>query len=654
MLTVSCLLLAALQGPSGPVTPWRLERSPHARVRPVAASEVRIRGGFWLPRLQANRRSLAAGHRQLTENGAFANFRKAAGELPGPHRVYVFTDSDCYKWLEAACLEIGLRGGDEELRRQVDEFTALVLRAMEPDGYVMTKYQVEGTPRWSNLAHWHELYCHGHLIQAAIAHRRALGDSDFFRRVRDLADLICRTFPGEREGAPGHPEIELALVELYRETGETRYLETARYFLDRRGVAPQVAGGSPYMQDHQPLREQTEAVGHAVRAMYLFTGAADLCLETGDPSLPPLLRAVWADVGGRKTYVTGGVGARHDGEALGEAWELPNARAYSETCAAIGAMLLARRLWWLDGDLAAVDALERALYNNTLAAVSLDGESFFYVNPLETPGGTRRQPWYACACCPPNIMRTLAAVGGDLFAVAEGELLLLLPADCELDTRLPDGRRARLRVETDYPWDGRLRITPLAGNQVRRLRLRIPASSPGLRLTGPGGAVQVLPNPGHRQERGQLVAIDLDARDGFAGEILLPVEALEARPEVLEDRGRVVLRRGPLVYCFEEADNPGAPPLQATLVLDPEAPDLGWRVLHRPDLLGGVVVLQGPGTMPAAPEAGPDDAPLYRLWRGARPATREVRLTAVPYCTWANRGAGAMRIWMPVQPASTP
>lgn len=649
------LLLASLLQHPAPFIATDLSASPQAVLRPVPAGDVTLHDGFWLDRVHANRQSLRAGHAQLERIGAFENFRVAAGE-DGRHQVFVFTDSDAYKWLEAACIEIALRGGDEELRRQVADFVPLILAAMQPDGYVMTKYTIERLPRWQNLAHDHELYCLGHLIQAGIAHRRAFGDSEFFRRVCASADLIARTFPGEREGACGHPEIELALVELYRATGARRHLDTAVYFLDRRGVQPFVAGGADYMQDHRPFREQREAVGHAVRASYLYAGAADVYLETGDPSLPPALHDLWNDLYYYKTYVTGGVGARHDGEAIGARYELPNREAYSETCAAIAAQLFHQRMLCLTGEAKYGDAMETALYNNILAAVSLDGNQFFYVNPLESAGGHQRRDWYDCACCPPNIMRTIANIGGQFFLARENTLYANVYGACEVDTRLPGGQRAHFRVATELPSGSQIVFEPLPGNECTRLALRVPDWMRSVH--GEAGTNFAL-DPATRWGMLQLASPAATAAVSFA----LEPELILAHPANEAARGKGALRLGPLMYCLESVDNPMAPntgvdPIDAAVLPYRELPGSAVETVALPALpVKGIQGLSILGHM--VPAAGSDPPPArehpYRRFGTALtepfpPQIERIALHAIPYFCWANRGDSRMRIWLPLIP----
>lgn len=638
------LLALVLQAPQSFAT-TDLSASPNAVLRPVPAGDVKLLPGFWLERVQANRSSLRAGHEQLAKIGAFENFRVAGGKA-GKHQVFVFTDSDAYKWLEAACIELALRGGDQELRDQVHGFVPLILAAMQPDGYVMTKYTIEKLPRWHNLANDHELYCMGHLIQAAVAHRRAFGDSEFFARARATADMIARTFPGEREGACGHPEIEIALVELYRETGEKRYLDTAAYFINRRGVEPQVAGGSEYMQDHVPFREQREAVGHAVRALYLYAGAADVYLETGDETLPPVLTDLWNDLHYYKTYVTGGVGARHDGEAIGARYELPNKEAYSETCAAIASVLFSQRMLCMTGDARYGDAMETALYNNILAAVSLDGSKFFYVNPLESDGGHQRKDWYACACCPPNIMRTIANIGGQFFLAKDNTLYLDLYGSAQIDTELPGGKRAHFEVLTGYPWDGEVRVRSLPGNECVDLAYRKPSwCHSELQRSGEHDRFQPASLGFVHFRTSNPDAVHLRV------ELLMQMDGMRSNPAIQENVGSVALRRGPLVYCFESVDNAAVDVLNARICLQMGSDGFGWREWGSPQELRNAQALTGVGA-PAAPAAAsvPAPDPLYWSLTSTLDAERSVAMKAIPYYSWANRGDSRMRIWMPVAP----
>lgn len=398
-------------------------RSPHSRLRPLAVDAVRLDDEFWKPRIRANREVTLPSQLDLLEStGRLANFRRGAGREPGRFTGFYFNDSDVYKWLEAAAWALAT-DPEPELDRRVDAVIEEVAAAQQPDGY-LDNYYVAGDDekRWTDLARTHELYCAGHLIQAAVAHHRATGKTSLLDVARRFADHICATLgpaeEGKRPGTDGHPEIELALVELARETGDRCYLDQARYFLDVRGRG--LAGGDEYRQDHKPYRELAAMVGHAVRIIYLNAGAADIYAETGDPTLLATLERLWQNATTRRIYLTGGLGARHDGEAFGDDFELPNARAYTETCAAIGSVMWTWRMLLLTGEARYADLMEWTLANAFLPGLSLDGRSYFYVNPLADEGRHRRQPWFECACCPPNVARTMASITG-YFATVSGD-----------------------------------------------------------------------------------------------------------------------------------------------------------------------------------------------------------------------------------------
>ncbi|MBV8712862.1 MAG: glycoside hydrolase family 127 protein, partial [Solirubrobacterales bacterium] len=402
--------------------PVDLSDSPQARLSPLRLGSAAITGGLWAERQRLNREVLLPrAAAQLEAAGNFDNLRAAARHGAQRFRGPVFMDSDVYKWLEAIGWELA-READEDLERLADEAIALVADAQDEDGYLNSYYQVvEPSERWSNLAQDHELYCAGHLIQAAIAQRRGRDEERLMRVARRFADHIEDTFlRGGRPGTPGHPEIEAALVELYRETRERRYLELAEYFVDQRGHGVLGPGqfGSSYYQDHVPVREATEVRGHAVRALYLATGVTDIYAETGEPELLAVMEAQWRDMTEAKTYITGGLGAHHQDEAFGDPFELPPDRCYGETCAAIASIMWNWRLLLVTGEARYAELLERTLYNGFLAGLAVDGSGFSYVNPLQVRAehhdpverGARRQPWYEVACCPPNVMRLLASL----------------------------------------------------------------------------------------------------------------------------------------------------------------------------------------------------------------------------------------------------
>ncbi len=477
-------------GAAGPVAP---AKSANCRLRPVPLGAVSITGGLWASRQQTNRDVAIPSGRELLETaGNLDNLRIAAGERAGAVRGPVFMDSDVYKWLEAAAWEYGRQPSAELLEAQ-REVTAVVAAAQQPDGYLDSVVQIlDGGERYRDLPHSHEHYCAGHLIQAAVAQVRCTGDRGLIDVAVRLADHLADEFGEDRRhDVDGHPVVEMALVELYRETGESRYLDLARYFVDARGHGLMAGYGAEptYFSDRISVREQTTVEGHAVRVVYLAAGAADVAVEVGDDELLRALRRQFAHMVATKTYITGGLGARWDREAFGDPYELPSDRAYAETCAAVGGVQWAWRMLLATGEPVYADVAERMLLNGFLAGVSLDGAEYFYVNPLQmrvdahadegrSPAHGRRG-WFDCACCPPNIMRTLASLGGYLATTDDEGLQLHLYAPASIAATVPGGQ-ARLSVETDYPWEGMVRArvhdAPAAD---WTLSLRVPAWAEG-------------------------------------------------------------------------------------------------------------------------------------------------------------------------------
>lgn len=632
---------------SGPVD---TSHSPYAHWQTLPAASVSIDDGLWSAQQATNRRaSLRHGYRMLEQSGNLHDLRLAIGLAQGEYRGPVFMDSDVYKWLEAVSLELA-NGPDAELERMADETIDLLARVQLPDGYLNSYYQaVKPDKRWTNLRDDHEMYCAGHLIQAAVAHHRATGKTSLLDIACRFANHIDSVFgPGKRPGTPGHPEIEMALVELYRETREKRYLDLAGFLIDQRGRQSLGAGrfGSAYYQDHVPVREASTLVGHAVRQLYLTTGVTDLYLETGEQALFDAMMRQWHDLTRHKLYITGGVGSRHAGEAFGEPYELPNDRAYCETCAAIASIMWNWRLLLATGEGRFADLMERTLYNAFLSGVSLDGTHYFYVNPLlsrgmmpETGrGGHRRTEWHGCACCPPNVMRLIASLGHYFATRSATGLQVHLYAPTTIRTELPKGGLVALRVETAYPWEGAVWLTvDEPGNADWELALRIPAwcEAPSLRINGQ--AVRPRVEQGYAMiqrhwQKGDRLEMDLD---------LVP-RLVEAHPRVEPARASVAIVRGPIVYCLENCDQePGVDVLD--VLIDASAPlEATWQ----PGLLGGVTTVQAAGY---ALNIRPWEGVLYRPFSGhADLAKRPVRLTAVPYYAWANREPGSMRVWIPV------
>jgi hypothetical protein len=629
---------------SGPID---VSASPHARLRALGLDGAAISGGFWADRQQLNReRLLLDGAHWLEEAGNFDNLRAAAGRSDAAFRGMVFMDSDVHKWLEALGWELA-RAPSDELARHADEAIELVEAAQEDSGYLNSYYQVAPPgERFTNLAWDHELYCAGHLIQAAVAHARGRGEERLLGVARRFADHIDGVFgvggDGVRDGTPGHPEIETALVELYRLTGESRYLGLATYFIGTRGHAglQPARFGSSYFQDHAPVRDATTVTGHAVRQLYLAAGVTDVYLETGEEALLSAMLAQWQDMAGRKSYLTGGVGAHHSDEAFGDPFELPPDRCYGETCAAIASVMWNWRMLLATGDARYGDLMERTLYNAFIAGLALDGSGYSYVNPLHVRDqhqatverGARRQPWYACACCPPNVMRTLASLQHYLASAGDGGLQFHHYAAGELR----DGDVA-LRVATDYPWDGRVELElTQAGETPWALSLRVPAWASGARLTAAGEEHDAPPGTYARIER------RWSAGDQVTLELPLAPRLTAPHPRIDAVRGCLAIERGPLVYCVESADVPNGVRVD-DLRLDP-AGEL--RDAARPDELGGIVAVEA-AARHDAPEGWDPDwgyAPASEQPAGAG---GQVRVAAVPYALWGNRGDGPMRVWIP-------
>jgi hypothetical protein len=608
----------------------------HARYRPLGLRDVALTGGFWKERQTINRQvTLRHGFRMLEESGTLNNFRLAAGLAEGKFSGWVFQDSDAYKWLEAAALEL-VNGPDPELESLINQTIPALAAAQQPDGYLNSHFTVaKPGERWTDLEWAHELYCAGHLIEAAIAHRRATGRAELFDIARRFVDHIHALFgPGRREAACGHPEIEMALVELYRETGERRHLDLAAFFIDQRGHG-RVSGlrgvGPAYMQERTPLREAVEVEGHAVRQLYLNAGAADLYLETGEEAWLETLRRLWQDMTAHKMYLTGGFGSRSYGEAFGEAYDLPSKEAYCETCAAIAAMLWNWRMLLATGEARFADLLERSLYNGFLSGVSLTGDRFFYENPLRADGGYERQNWFSCACCPPNLMRQIAALGHYLATTGADGIQIHQYASAQINTP-----HAALQIETDYPWSGEVKIgIESAAGGAWRLNLRIPAWCAG-------AIARVNDQPIEAAVAGTYLTLERVWRAGDRVLLDLPLLPRLTAPHPYLDavRGSLAIERGPLVYCLESVDQvPGV--AMADLRIDPAST---LRTERRADLPGGVIAIQTEGSVADVSDwAGQ----LYRPLTVAAPG-RRLALTAVPYYAWGNRGLASMRVWIPL------
>lgn len=643
------------------------------RMNPVNLSQVAIEDRFWQPRQRLVRDVVVPYQWEALNDfvegaepsGTIANFRAAAEGKTGGHRGFVFQDSDLAKWLETVGFVLQQRR-DESLERLADEAIELIGRAQMDNGYLGTYYQLEKPgEQWTNVRDDHEMYNAGHFMEAAVAYYEATGKPKVLDILCRFADHIAASFgpgPGQLPGYCGHPEIELALVKLYRLTGNASYLETSRFFVEERGREPkyfdvelqarQEAGKKErvdrrpmaYFQSHAPIREQPTADGHAVRAAYLFAGATDIAAEYGDESLLGAVKRLWDNVVRKRMYVTGGIGSSDYYEAFSFDYDLPNERAYAETCAAIALLNWGHRLLQIEADAKYVDVMERILYNGLLSGISLDGRSYFYVNPLEVwpvisgkrddiPGAkTRRQPWFGCACCPPNIARLIASLGAYLYSANDDELYVHLYVGSRAKQTFR-GKTVSIRQETDYPWTGAVRLTVESDSPVDFvLALRDPSWSreTAVRVNGERIDADGLHDKGYIKlnrswSGGDTVEIEME----------MPAELVRSHPELREANGKVAVQRGPVVYCLEEADNGGnLRDLQLSA-------DAAFRGAFEPDLLGGVHTLASDDAWRTDPADVADD-----LYTTKRYGKRRTSVKFVPYYAWANREEGEMTVWI--------
>jgi len=625
-------------------------RLPHARWHKLPLESVKLSGGFWASRQDINRRvTIPHGYQMLEQVGTLDNFRIAAGLKDSKYRGAVaFLDSDVYKWLEAVAYELQANP-NPALQRQADEVIDLVAAAQAPDGYLNTYYQiVEPDARWSDLDFGHELYCTGHLFEAAVAYARATGAKTLLGVATRFADLLVDVFgSGKHQGTSGHPEVELALVKLYHATGNAAYLDLAKTFVDRRGKGMMRGLGwmqAEYHQDRVPVRDEDIIEGHAVRAVYLNAGVADLYLETGEDALLVSLERQWRDMTRGKIFVTGGLGSRYEGEAFGDPYELPSDQCYCETCAAIGSVFWNWRMLQITGEARFADEMERALYNGVLSGASLDGDAFFYINPLLSRGGYARKPWYTVACCPPNLMRLLASLPQYFVSHDDSGLQVHLYGSGTISMTLDNSEPVVVSMQTEYPWDGHVTLTMEQANGAAwQLRLRKPAWCEDF-------AVRVNDEPvdNPRIEAGYIV-LERAWQPGDVITLNLALEPflVEAHPRIDAVRDSLAIQSGPVVYCVEAADHPGVNMLDVRL--DPTAPlcatwrdDLAGHSLMAIEAAGAVVDASGWGDR------------LYRRVNSSPPLSPQpVTVRAIPYFAWANRGPNAMRVWIPRLRADT-
>jgi len=621
-----------------------LAKSPHAKLRNIPVHAVTITGNFWAKRREINvSRSIPSMHDLLEANGRMNNFRRLVGKSEAAQHGPVFADSDVYKWAEA--VGFVLQSGDRpELRTMTDKIIDEVVAVQEPSGYLNTYYQddrktLRMQPQTQTTGH--ELYNIGHMLQGAIAYYRATGDRKLLDAgIRFVNDFLLSNYgPAPKQPiVSGHPEIEMGLIELYRITGDKRQLDLAGYILqgDKRIDLPERR--TIYMFSGTPFTSRTKLEGHAVRAMYACCGATDYYMETGDPAYWKTLNTLWDDMTATKMYVTGGVGSRSDGEAFGDAYELPNFRAYGESCAAIGNMMWNWRMLAATGDAKFTDVMERALYNGINSGMSLDGTLYCYRNPLAfdpSTGDKIRNPWYDVTCCPPNLERTFGSLPGYFYSTSADGVYAHLYDNSELNWHLEDGTGLKVTQKTNYPWEGDVEITVAPAKPSDfTLYLRIPGWADSAQvslnkktLTGakPGEYFPIR----RRWATGDVIKLSLE---------VIP-QVIEANPQVADDSGRVAIQRGPLIYCLEEIDQPNGISLSDVAVNPGRRPAEQFQTEFKSEL-GGMVVLHHTGVVYERAQKS-----LYARYSGDSVKTRTISLTFIPYYAWANRQATSMQVW---------
>ncbi len=628
-------------------------------IQPTPFTAIKVADQFWSPRMQTNRDvTVWYDFSKCEETGRIDNFAVAGGLKQGGFKGIYFNDSDVVKVIEGAAYTLAIQP-NPKLDAYLDKLIAKIAAAQEDDGYLYTartiadaKYRFPGSDggRWSHLAHGHELYNVGHMYEAAVAHYQVTGKRALLDVAIRNADLVCQVFgpnSGQRVDVPGHEEIEIGLVRLYRATGDAKYLKQAKFFIDMRGrkdLRKEIYGS--YCQDHKPIVEQTQAVGHAVRGGYLYAGVADVAAITGDEEYIAAIDRIWEDVVSRKLYLIGNVGQQGAGEGYAGPYKLTNLQAYNETCAAIALALWNHRMFLLHGDAKYVDVLERIIYNGFLAGVSLQGDKFFYPNPLACDmrlkfnhGKLERSPWFDCSCCPVNVVRFLPSIPGYVYASRDDSIYVNLYLGSESADDV-GGRSVKLKQETHYPWDGEVKITVQPEKQAEfALRLRVPGwlnrpmpSDLYSYLSSDRSAMRIALN-GKPVEATIEKGYALLRRQWKAGDVVelsfdMPVRRVLSHPNIIGNRGRVAVERGPIVYCVEGADHGskvGDLFLTDSVELSP---------VHRPDMLGGITVLTGTAN---AASRGKGDAV----------ASRPAELTMIPYYAWCHRGANEMAVWVP-------
>lgn len=651
------------------------------KVAPVALDHIRIGDPFWKPYMELVRNHVIPYQWEALndriENAepshCIRNFRIAAGLEEGDFQGYCFQDSDVYKWLEAVAYSL-MWHADPELEKTADETIELIASAQQPDGYLDTYYIIRGLDkRFTNLMDCHELYCLGHMIEAAVAYYKATGKDRFLKVATRFVDCVYEnlgTEPGKIPGYPGHEVAEMALVLLYGVTGEEKHLKLAKYFIDQRGQSPLFFDEEEkknnnncywndsymkkqYYQAGKPVRMQKKAEGHAVRAVYLYSGMAEVAAATEDATLFEACETLWNNIVQRQMYVTGAIGSTQYGESFTFDYDLPNDTIYAETCAAIGLIFFARRMFEITGESRYIDVMENTLFNAVISGMSLDGKSFFYVNPLEAnPESSlkdyykrhvkiERQKWFGCACCPPNIARLLSSIGGYAYEQNADEIYMNLFIGGEIEAEL-GGKPQKLSVETGYPWNGDVALTVHNDSESEfTLAVRIPGWCDTFEVIMNGEKIAGK-DASSVQAEGKdskgYVKIKRTWRDGDTVilKMDMPIRLLEANPRVRADAYKVAITRGPLVYCLEEADNGQL--LQNLSLAD--TPDFNCH--FEKDMANGVVVIDANGHRISENTWASDQ--LYRVYAGGK--CEDVKMTFIPYYSWANRSPGEMLVWV--------
>lgn len=592
-----------------------INEQPLKMIEQIDFSHVKINDNFWSPRLSKHVSATLPVCIDQIENqtGRIRNFENAAkGE--GEHSGIFFDDSDVYKALEGMAYSL-INNPDPELEKKADEWIDKFAAAQQPDGYINTFYTLTGLDkRWTNMDK-HEMYCAGHMIEAGVAYYQATGKRKLLDVCIRMTDHMMSQFgPGKRHWVPGHEEIELALVKLYQTTQEQKYLDFAYWLLEERGHGHGTMGDEGkwdpvYYQDIVPVRQLTDISGHAVRCMYLYCGMADVAALKNDTGYIAAMDRLWDDVVHRNMYITGGIGSSRDNEGFTEDYDLPNLDAYCETCASVGMVLWNQRMNQLTGDSKYIDVLERSLYNGALAGISLGGDRFFYVNPLESKGDHHRQEWYGCACCPSQLSRFLPSIGNYIYASSDDALWVNLYIGNTGQIRIGE-TDILLTQETDYPWDGSVKLTISTSQPLEKeIRLRIPDWCKTYDLSINGKKINV------PKEKGYAVIKDWKSQDVIALDMDMPVEIVAADPHVKENFDKRAIQRGPLVYCMEEIDN--------TEYFDQIqlSPSTTFQTAFVSDILNGIKTIKTNGRAQSA--------------------------TFIPYYAWDNRKAGKMRVWIP-------